>query len=135
MEILHLTLKKKWFDMIAAKVKKEEYREIKDYWIRRFISFPAAFADDPVLCQEFDYRLATLSGFTDLNELMLHYETKFIEFDIIRFRNGYSKDCPEMDVEYKGLSTGAGEQGWGGGGNNKFIISLGEIISIKNYPR
>jgi hypothetical protein len=32
---LHLTLKKKWFDMIASGIKKEEYREIKPYWNRR----------------------------------------------------------------------------------------------------
>lgn len=36
MKTLHLTLNKKWFDMIAAGVKKEEYREIKPYWERRF---------------------------------------------------------------------------------------------------
>lgn len=35
MNILHLTLKKKWFDMIAAGEKLEEYREIKPYWVRR----------------------------------------------------------------------------------------------------
>jgi len=35
MKILHLTLKKKWFDMIASGEKKEEYREIKPYWIKR----------------------------------------------------------------------------------------------------
>jgi hypothetical protein len=35
MRILHLTLKKKWFDMIASGEKKEEYREIKPYWIKR----------------------------------------------------------------------------------------------------
>jgi hypothetical protein len=35
MEILHLTLKKKWFDMILSGHKKEEYREIKPYWIKR----------------------------------------------------------------------------------------------------
>ena len=29
--ILHLTLKKQWFDMISEGVKKEEYREIKEY--------------------------------------------------------------------------------------------------------
>jgi hypothetical protein len=29
---LHLTLKKKWFDMIASGEKKEEYRDIKPYW-------------------------------------------------------------------------------------------------------
>ena len=34
--ILPLTLNKKWFDMILSGVKKEEYREIKSYWIKRF---------------------------------------------------------------------------------------------------
>lgn len=34
-KILHLTLKKKWFDMIKSGEKKEEYREIKPYWINR----------------------------------------------------------------------------------------------------
>jgi len=35
MKILHLTLKKKWFDMILSGEKKEEYREIKDHWVTR----------------------------------------------------------------------------------------------------
>lgn len=35
MKILHLTLKKKWFDMIASGVKREEYREMKPYWNTR----------------------------------------------------------------------------------------------------
>ena len=33
-KILHLTLKKKWFDLISSGAKKEEYREIKPYWTR-----------------------------------------------------------------------------------------------------
>ena len=33
--VLRLTLKKKWFDMIAAGIKKEEYREWKPYWFNR----------------------------------------------------------------------------------------------------
>ena len=32
MRILHLTIKKCWFDMIASGVKREEYREMKPYW-------------------------------------------------------------------------------------------------------
>ena len=32
METLNLTLKRKWFDMILAGEKREEYREIKPYW-------------------------------------------------------------------------------------------------------
>jgi aminoglycoside phosphotransferase (APT) family kinase protein len=35
MKILHLTLKKKWFDKILSGEKKEEYREIKPYWDKR----------------------------------------------------------------------------------------------------
>ena len=36
MKSLILPLKKKWFNMIKAGVKKEEYRELKDYWFGRF---------------------------------------------------------------------------------------------------
>lgn len=34
-KILHLTLKKKWFDLIKSGQKKVEYREIKPYWTKR----------------------------------------------------------------------------------------------------
>ncbi len=35
--ILHLTLKKKWFDLIASGKKKVEYREVKPYWNKRLL--------------------------------------------------------------------------------------------------
>lgn len=35
MNILHLTLKKRWFDMITSGEKTEEYREIKPHWDAR----------------------------------------------------------------------------------------------------
>lgn len=35
MRVLHLTLKKQWFDMVVSRVKPEEYREIKPYWDNR----------------------------------------------------------------------------------------------------
>ena len=53
MKVLHLTLKKKWFDMIARGEKKEEYREMKPYWHKRLanktydvISFRNGYAKD-----------------------------------------------------------------------------------------
>jgi hypothetical protein len=33
--ILHLTLKRRWFEMIASGIKREEYRELKQYWDKR----------------------------------------------------------------------------------------------------
>ena len=34
-KILHLTLKRFWFDRIAMRLKYSEYREIKPYWNKR----------------------------------------------------------------------------------------------------
>jgi hypothetical protein len=43
MKILHLTLNKKWFDMILSGDKKEEYREIKPYWRKRLMMTSPAY--------------------------------------------------------------------------------------------
>ena len=43
---LHLSLKKEWYNMIESGVKKEEYREIKPYYISRF---PTCFTSFEVL--------------------------------------------------------------------------------------
>lgn len=37
LKVLHLTLKKEWFDMIASGEKTQEYREIKPYWQSRLV--------------------------------------------------------------------------------------------------
>jgi len=37
MKILHLTLKRKWFDLIASGKKTVEYREYKPYWEKRLV--------------------------------------------------------------------------------------------------
>lgn len=57
---LHLTLKKKWFDMIADGTKREEYREPKPYWCTRLarpygqILFRNGYAkDSPTMLVEF----------------------------------------------------------------------------------
>ena len=63
MKILHLTLKKKWFDMIASGEKKEEYREVKPYWNKRLdgkefdaIKFRNGYAkDSPEMLVELKY--------------------------------------------------------------------------------
>ena len=37
---LHLVLKAKWYDIIKSGIKKEEYRELTEYWARRLLFFP-----------------------------------------------------------------------------------------------
>jgi len=43
MRVLHLTLKRKWFDMIASGQKREEYREMKPYWHKRLMCAKGKF--------------------------------------------------------------------------------------------
>ena len=43
-------------------------------------------------------------------------------YDVIKFRNGYRKDAPEMVVEYKGMYTN----------DSEYAIVLGNILETKN---
>ena len=72
-----LPIKKKWFDMIRAGEKREEYREIKPYYTSRFSPF-----------------LKTIAP--------IH----------VRFRNGYRRESPHIDV-LCWLNIGEGFEKWG----------------------
>lgn len=46
------------------------------------------------------------------------------DYDIIRFRNGYAANAPEMDVEWKGLNARR---------KDCYAIRLGKILSLKRW--
>ena len=98
--VLHLNLKKKWFDMIASGEKKEEYREIKAHWIKR------------------------------LKDHSLTNPKAFQEYNFVCFRNGYQKDAPEMWVEFRGIRVGNAKAEWSDNWQGQvFIIDLGWVLS------
>lgn len=108
MNILHLTIKKKWFDLIAAGEKKQEYREIKRYWIQR-------------LCNEIEY------------ENNQQWDAVVKKFDVIEFKNGYSKKSPILTVEWLGMDIGTAKPEWSDNWQGDvFVIKLGEIIERTN---
>lgn len=105
-KVLHLTLTKKWFDMIASGEKKEECRDIKEYWRTRLWEFPKVPSNNP----------------------------KY--FDYIIFKNGYAKDAPEMKVECNGIRVGYGKGRWGAEPNKQYyVIALGDVLYIKNQKQ
>jgi hypothetical protein len=113
MKVLHLTLKKKWFDMIASGEKKEEYRDMKEYWWKRLCTV------GPV-----KYSLATI-----LNEGE-QITSLFKDYTHVSFRNGYSKDARSMTIQCREIQTGNGKPEWGAEpGKKYFVIKLGERIS------
>jgi len=112
MKTLHLTLKKKWFDMILSGEKTEEYREAKEYWLSRL----------GMLITEVNPR--------HTNVLI----TK--KPDVISFTNGYGNDKPNMTIECLGVHYGYGKLEMGAPDDEKvIIIELGKIISTKNITK
>ena len=113
---LHLTLKKKWFDMIASGEKKEEYREIKPYWVSRIVDeirIEAVERHDSFLVHGAHCTINTT-----------------IYYDAVKFTNGYSKSSPTITVEIVGIETGIGKEKWGAPiGQHVFIIKLGKILT------
>lgn len=115
MKTLHLNLKKKWFDMILSGEKKEEYREVKEFWVSRLaVSHLGAVGGD------FHHRHKNIAY-------------RFKHFDTFTFKNGYAADAPEIVIECKGIQIKEGNAEWGAEPKTKyFVLSLGEILSTKN---
>jgi hypothetical protein len=116
MKTLHLNLKKKWFDMILSGEKKEEYREIKDYWIKQLVY---------CIWSEDDYEMS------HAERLKRCYDDKitFNNFDSITFSNGYTKKRHQFEIELKSIEIGTGKYIWGAIPNKRyFVLHLGEII-------
>ncbi len=102
---LHLNVRKKWFDMIASEVKKDEYREKKPYWDRVFGNLAKGIK---------------IKG--------SYYSPSRV---IIRFSNGYAKDRDQMDVKLKSVRQGEGTPEWGAEpGVVYYVLKLGDVIAL-----
>jgi hypothetical protein len=112
-KVLKLTLKKKWFDMILSGEKKEEYREVKDFWMKRIVGVKGC---------------GTSYNFSILNNI----GNKCIEYTHIEFTNGYGAKMPRILVECKGIIIDEGKQKWGAPNYRVFIIRLGNITERHN---
>lgn len=120
MKTLTLSLKKKWFDMIASGEKTEEYREITPYWQKRLLRCGNACGGYCVLMGEIICPMCRYLKYTD--------------FDTVVFTLGYPrKDDISRRLEFKvsDISIDCGKPEWGAEPDkNYFVIKLGERIKI-----
>ena len=101
--VLRLTLKKKWFDMIASGEKKEEYREIKQHWSSRLTKERVFYGN----MREFDVVEFTNGYGADKPRIVF--------------------ECECLTVDYGNTDWGAEE------GEIYFVIKLGAEISRANF--
>lgn len=107
--MLTLPIKKKWFDMIKSGEKKEEYREIKPYYNKRFEPYIPDFGN-----MKMEYMKGGM-GFWEVA-------------DEILFRNGYSKNSPTIKCKVK-IERGCGKEEWGAEPNKLYYVL--KILSVE----
>ena len=116
MKALYLPLKKKWFDMIKAGTKLEEYRECSEYWINRFKK----------LCKEFEY--VYIGRPTRICPIRVMEKAAGLKCDTLVFTLGYSKaDDNERRLVFKNpkIRIGTGKPEWGAEpGKQYFVITF-----------
>jgi len=118
MKKLHLVLKGKWFDMIDSGVKTEEYREIKQYWLKRLVGSWLWVGKDNGKLKHIEANFVNDWNIKD-----------FMTFDVVEFKHGYSKDARVMKFEMKSISIGTGNPDWGAEpGKEYFVIKLGKRL-------
>lgn len=111
---LDLVLKVKWYEMIASGVKREEYREIKPYWVKRLLVLP-----EDMECVE-----ATTESVKDA----ICNGASVRCFDFVRFHRAYTSTT--MTFAVRGIEVNVGNTLWGAAdGVEYFVIRLGERIS------
>ena len=126
---LNLTIKKQWFDMIAGRQKREEYREIKPYWAARLIGFREEM-EFSVFEEMIDDMRAPFRRFNTTSDLLNYFRVYFRKFDTVVFRNGYSKNSPKITVQLKGIKISSGLPEWGAEhGKNYFVLLLGDVVA------
>lgn len=108
---------KKWFDMILSGEKKEEYREFKEYWIKRF-GYKYEGSNNP---DDNGYWCEEMENLPDA----------------IRFTNGYSRNAPSFLIECKGWKLGKSKHPEWGGDTQKdqFIFKLGDLLNSEQKPK
>ena len=134
MKTLTLNIEKKWFDLIFSGEKKEEYRDIKNYWGNRLLDFKKEIEGGVFeeLLNEFK-EIAPNSE--TIPNLLEHYECFFRKFNKVLFINGMKKkeNSRRFEIEFKGIDIDYGLKKWGATPEKKyFVIKLGEILSSQN---
>lgn len=127
---LHLSLMKKWYEMSKAIIKKEDYREINSYWIKRLLYHKESILSIEEITHIIkNYKYYETEGIT---EIFTNCKLSFKKFEINVITLGYPKASDSERIirfEHQGIEIGKGNPAWGAEPNKLyFIIKHGNIL-------
>jgi len=133
---LQLSLKTKWFEMTRSGIKKEDYRSITPYWVKRFCLYQNKKlnknlnpSDILLLCKDLNRCVVD-----ELIDYMVHnWYLSFEPFTQTILTLGYPKltDTERvLKLEHKGIEIRTGNPEWGAEPNKLyFVIMHGTILA------
>lgn len=114
---LHLVLKSKWYDMISAGIKREEYRDITPYWTKRISRFCSSCRDGGY------YAKCPIVNTTGNSN-----KSVCCNYNRVCFHRGYTSTT--MTFSVIGVHIGGGKKEWGAEPSKEYyIIRLGANIT------
>ncbi len=123
-----------WFDLIRSGVKKEEYRDVKDSYCRRFL-----IGKRELEFQSWEEMMGDMRNFTknprheSMAELFEYFDISFKDFKVLHLTNGYSYERPQLWAHIESITIGRGNPEWGAPvDRDVFIIKLGAVFHTKN---
>ena len=125
--MLTLPIQKKWYDMILSGEKREEYREIKEYYEIRFQNLFGAITIYPFIEDYSASDTTPASIFLHRSEYELLQgeavpeEIRKEGIQEIIFRNGYSKNSKAIKARCR-LRIGKGRPEWGAEPDKQYYI-------------
>lgn len=107
--VLFLPINKQWFDMILSGEKKEEYRDITQYYLSRLTHYDKKTHDSK---KKVEYK----------------------KFDYVCLTNGYNPKSRRFFIEYISTHAGIGKEKWGAKKNQQYyVITVGEVVMKINF--
>ena len=97
-KVLTLSVKKEWFDLIKAGEKREEYREIKPYWVARLF-YNGACKLPPNVVGKLTSYLVKYGDTEQFEEDNKDIVISFVPYTHVLFINGYGDDKPRVEKE------------------------------------
>ena len=122
MNKLYLSLKEIWYRMIVSGVKKEEYREITPYWIKRLLY---QNKDGKMLAIDKDTAIFLADNLYILEERLREMKLGFKPYDYVEFTLGYPSKCDSHRRHVRRIRTmtiGYGNPSWGAEAVRKYFI-------------
>lgn len=117
--MLVLPITKIWFEKIISEEKKEEYRDLKPYWTKRFMNILAPYWKDFEHGEKFFEEECRAGWYAD-------------EPFAVLFRNGYSADAASFEAEVC-LRIGTGKPEWGAEeGKEYYVLEIRKIVGISD---